>query len=209
MLQLLPGWQQPCTSKRQGKFRPRGRVDGRRRLLAMELLEERAMLSVAQEIQDQIAPYQNAINTALDIAMPLVGHQFHDLQDLTTLLQNSLSSIQARTSDVTASGNFQIAIALPTISTSFTFDLGLDALLQVNSLGTVAASLTPTLNVGFDFDGDHVSLDKLNTNLDLGFTLSLPNLQVSATLHGFLFAHLTDTGTSFSGHLKFRFDENN
>jgi hypothetical protein len=181
------------------------------------LLEERAMLSVAQDIQDKIAPYQSAINTALDVAtsFPLVGHQFDSLQELSTLLETSLPSIQAQVSDTMPSGHYEIPITLPTISHTFTFDLGLDALLQVSTAGGVAASLTPTLNIAFDYDGNGVSLDTAHTNLDLGFGLSLPNFQATASLNGLLYTHIADaslanqTGTSFNGHLKFGFDANN
>lgn len=217
MVQLLPGWRQLRSSKRQGKDRPRARIDGRRRLLAMEQLEERAMLSIAQDIHDLIAPYQSAINTSLDVAtaLPLVGHQFDSLQELSTLLQDSQASIQSQTASITASGHYQIAIPLPTITHTFTFDLGLDALLQVSTSGGVAASLTPTLNIGFDYNGTNVSLDTSHTNLDLGFGLTLPNFQATASLNGYLFTHIADaslanqTGTSFNGHLKFGFDASN
>lgn len=175
------------------------------------------MLSIAQEIQDQIAPYQSAINLSLDVAtaLPLIGNQLDSLQQLSTLLQNSLASIQSQTQHITTSGHYQIAIALPTISHTFTFDLGLDALLQVSTAGGVAATLTPVLNVGFDFDGNDVTLDSSNTNLDLGFSLSLPNFQATASLNGLLHTHIADAslsnqpGTSFTGNLKFEFDDNN
>src|SRR4051794_5845373 len=209
MLRFLPGWQQLCGSKQRGNLKPRFRVDSRRRRPALELLEERAMLSVAQDIQNAIAPYQTALNTALDVAtsLPLVGTQFKDLQELDTVLTNALDKIEAQTQSVT-SGHFQLAIPLTTISHTFTFDLGLDALLQVSTSGGVTASLTPTLNVGFDFDGTSVTLDKAHTNLDLGFGLSLPNFQATASLNGLLYTRISDAslagqpGTTFTGHLK-------
>src|SRR4029077_8532974 len=116
----------------------------------------------------------------------------NSLQDLKTLFQDSLTSIQAQTQNITASGHYQIAIPLTTISHTFTFDLGLDALLQVSTSGGVAASLTPTLNVGFDFDGTSATLDTAHTNLDLGFSLSLPNFQATASLNGLLYTHISD-----------------
>ena len=59
----------------------------------------------------------------------------------------------------------------------FTFDLGLNSFLQVTTAGGVTASITPALNIGFNFDGTSVSLDTANTNLDIGFALSLPNFR--------------------------------
>jgi hypothetical protein len=235
MLQILPGWNQLLRNGSRGRRRRAG-FEGSRRLgsfatakkcpstigshsrrPAFEILEERAMLSVAQDIQNQIAPYQSALSTALDVAtsLPLVGKQFKDLQELDTLLTNALSNISAQTQNVTTSGHFQLAIPLTTISHTFTFDLGLDALLQVSTSGGVAASLTPTLNVGFDFDGTSATLDTAHTNLDLGFSLTLPNFQATASLHGLLYTHISDAslanqpGTAFTGHLKFGFDNNN
>ena len=203
----------------QLKFQKRVRAvtDARWRRLAIEQLEERAMLSIAQDIQDQIAPYQGAINVSLDVAtaLPLIGTQLENLQQLSTLLDDSLASIQAQTAHITTSGNYQIAIALPTISHTFQFDLGLDALLQVSTAGDVTATLSPVLNVGFHFDGTDAELNLSQTNLNLGFSLALPNFQATASLNGLLYTHIADAslsgqpGTSFSGNLKFNFDENN
>ena len=71
----------------------RARCDGPTRRAMFEVLEERAMLTVAQDLQNLIAPYQTAVNNALAVAtsLPLVGHQLTVLQNLNTLLQNSLS----------------------------------------------------------------------------------------------------------------------
>ncbi|MGD9632582.1 MAG: hypothetical protein AB7U97_04825, partial [Pirellulales bacterium] len=142
---------------------------GSRRFLAFETLEERAMLSVAQDLQNAIGPYQSAINTSLDDAtsLPLIGHQLDSLQDISTLLETTLDDLQQATQGL-ANGHHQIAIALPTISHTFTFDLGLDALLQVSTSGGVAGSITPTLNIAFDVSGTSATLDVAHTNLDLG-----------------------------------------
>ena len=69
------------------------------------------MLSIAQDIRNEIAPYQAALNTALRAAtcLPLVGHPFDGLQALNPLLQNSLQSIEAKTQNI-ASGHVQLAI---------------------------------------------------------------------------------------------------
>ncbi len=177
------------------------------RHLAFEALEERALLSVAQDLQTQIQPYQSAINTALSVStnLPLVGHQFESLQQVTTLLQNTLADLQQATQGL-ANGHHQIAIALTTISHTFTFDLGLDALLQVSTSGGVAGSITPTLNIAFDVSGTSASLDVAHTNLDFGFSLTLPDFQATMSLNHWLYAHAVDQGSSFSGHLLFGFN---
>ena len=178
------------------------------RRLVFESLEERALLSVAQDLQTQIQPYQSAINTSLNVStsLPLVGHQFESLQQVTTLLENTLADLQQATQGV-ADGHHQIAIALTTISHTFTFDLGLDALLQVSTSGGVAGSITPTLNIGFDVSGTSATLDVAHTNLDLGFSLSLPDFQATMSFNHFLYAHAVDQGTNFAGHLIFGFDD--
>ncbi len=165
------------------------------------------MLSVAQDLVNAITPYQSSINTALDAAtrLPLVGHQFDSVPEISTILQNSLPSIDAQTQNLT-SGHHQLAIPLPTISHTFTFDLGLNAFLQVSTAGGVAASITPTLNIGFDYNGTSVTLDAANTNLDIGFGLTLPGFQATASLNGLLYTHVVDEGTNFNGHLAFAFE---
>jgi hypothetical protein len=182
----------------------------RPRRAAFEVLEERAMLSAAQDIQNQIAPYQNALNTALDVAtsLPLVGQQFKDLQELDTALTNALASIEAQTQNLT-SGHFQLAIPLPSISHTFTFDLGLDNFLQFSTSGGVAASLNPVLNVGFDYQNGTATINTAETNLDLGFGLALPSFQASLSFNHILYAHAVDQGTNFNGHLKFIFGAGN
>lgn len=168
------------------------------------------MLSAAQDIQNQIAPYQNALNTALDVAtsLPLVGQQFKDLQELDTALTNALASIEAQTQNLT-SGHFQLAIPLPSISHTFTFDLGLDNFLQFSTSGGVAASLNPVLNVGFDYQNGTATINTAETNLDLGFGLALPSFQASLSFNHILYAHAVDQGTNFNGHLKFIFGAGN
>ena len=179
------------------------------RRAVFEVLEERAMLSVAQDLQNLIAPYQTAINNALSVAtsLPLVGHQLSGLQDLSTLLQNSLQSIETTVQNVESGGHFQFAIPLPGISHTFTFDLGLDAFLKVSTSGGVTAAINPVLNVGFDVQDGDVSLDASQTNLDIGFSISLPNFQATASLNSVLFTKIVDQGTTFDGHLIFGFDD--
>ncbi len=211
MLRLTTGWRQLFQSS-PGRTLKRRLVsrDRRFRRAAFEVLEERAMLSVAQDLVNEITPYQNAINTALDVAtrLPLVGHQFDSVAEISTILQNSLASIDAQTQNLT-SGHHQLAIPLPTIAHTFTFDLGLDAFLQFSSSGGVTASISPTLKIGFDYNGTSVTLDAANTNLDLGFGLSLPGFQATASLNGFLYTHVVDQGSNFNGHLAFAFDNSN
>lgn len=172
-----------------------------------EVLEERAMLSVAQDLQNLVAPYQTAINNALSKAtsLPLVGHELTSLQDLNSLLQNSLSSIESTIGTV-ENGHFQFAIPLPSISTTFGFNLGLDAFLKVTTQGNVTAKITPVLNVGFDDQDGSISLDTDQTNLDVGFSITLPDFTATASLDGYLFTQIADQGTDFEGHLKFGFD---
>ncbi len=211
MLRLTSGWRQPRqrSAARISKRSPANR-DARFRRVAFEVLEERAMLSVAQDLVSAITPYQSAIDTALDAAtrLPLVGHQFDSVSEISTILQNSLPSIDAQTQNLT-SGHHQLAIPLPTISHTFTFDLGLNAFLQVSTAGGVAASITPTLNIGFDYNGTSITLDTANTNLDIGFGLTLPGFQATASLNGLLYTHVVDEGTNFNGHLAFAFGSSN
>lgn len=165
------------------------------------------MLSIAQDLQNDIEPYQSAINTALSVAtsLPLVGHQLTALQDLSTLLNNSLQEIEDATQSV-ANGHIQLAIPLGSISHTFTFDLGLDAFLQLSTSGGVTASIDPTLNLAFNNQDGNVTLDTANTNLDIGFGLSLPGFSAKGSFNGLLFAQAVDQGTNFAGHLTFGFD---
>ena len=67
---------------------------------------------------------------------------------------------------------------------TFTFDLGLDAFLQVNTSGGVSAAINPVLNIGFDLTNGVPSLDPTHTGLDIGFVIGLPNFQLTASLNG-------------------------
>ena len=195
-------------SVRGKRRRPvRDALNTRCRHMAFEPLEERALLTVAQDLVAQLTPYQTALDTALSTAarLPLVGNQLAGLQEFNSILQNSLSSIDAQTSNITNSDHYQFAVALPTLAKTFTFDLGLDAFLQVSTAGGVNAAINPVLNVGFDYQGGVVSLDTVNTNLDLGFSLSLPNFVATMSLNGWLFTRAVDAGTTFQGHLGFDF----
>ena len=177
------------------------------RRTAFEPLEERALLTVAQDLVGQLAPYQTALDTALDTAarLPLVGDQLADLQEFNSILQDSLSSIEAQTQNITNNGHYNRTVPLPALAKTFTFDLGLDAFLQVSTAGGVNAAINPVLNVGFDYQAGVVSLDTLNTNLDLGFDLSLPNFVATMSLNGLLFTRAVDAGTTFQGNLGFTF----
>ncbi len=157
--------------------------------LAFEALEERALLSVGQDIVNELTPYQAALTNAIDTAasLPLVGNDFKGLQQLNTILQDSLTSVESKTQNL-SSGHLQLAIPLPSISPPpLKFDLGLDAFLKVTTAGGVAAAINPTLNVGIDYDAQSgsVTLDAADTNLDIGFSLTLPNFQATMSLNGF------------------------
>ena len=67
----------------------------------------------------------------------------------------------------------------------------------------MTASITPTLNVAFDYQNGNVSLDAADTNLDIGFELTLPNFTATMSLNGLLFTHAVDAGTDFKGDIKF------
>jgi MBG domain (YGX type)/Bacterial Ig-like domain (group 3)/Putative Ig domain/Dockerin type I domain len=194
-------------SKKSDAKRKRWQLDIDWRRTKFELLEDRAMLSVAQDIVNDITPYQNALSSAINAvtSLPLIGTQLKGLQQFNTILQDSLQSIESQTQNL-SDGHFQLAIPLPSISHTFTFNLGLDAFLQVQTSGGVAGSITPTLNVGFDYEDGSVSLDLANTDLDVGFGLTLPNFQATMSLNGFLYTHAVDAGTDFEGHLAFGFD---
>ena len=127
--------------KRRKKQSPSIKAPHRRRP-GFEVLEERAMLSVAQDIVNQLTPYQNALNTALDVmtSLPLVGEELSELQEWNTVFQDSVTSLASRV-DALTNGHFEFAIPLPSLSETFTFDLGLDAFLQVNTSGGVSAAM--------------------------------------------------------------------
>jgi hypothetical protein len=182
-----------------------------RRRFAFEVLEERALLSVSQDLFDQVAPYQTALNNAINVmtSLPLVGDQLKDLEELNSILADSLSSIDSQVDEL-SSGHIQIVIPLPSIAETFTFDLGLDAFLQFSSSGGVAVAINPVLNLGFNYDlqnGD-VDLVEEESNLDIGFNISLPNFQATLSFNGVLFTKAVDEGTNFAGNLKFGFEDN-
>ena len=206
--------------KRRNKYGKKHRrcfVEARWRSPAFEVLEERAMLSVATDLVGQLTPYQTALNTRLDAStlLPLVGHQLADLQEFDTIFQDSLQSIDTQTQGITNSGHYQLTVPLPSLARTFTFDLGLDAFLRASVAGGVSAAINPTLVVGFDYQNGSAVLDAVQTSLDLGFNLSLlPNFQATMSFNnsllfpnGLLFARADDdAGTNFQGNLGFDFN---
>jgi hypothetical protein len=172
-----------------------------------EILEERAMLSVAQDLANSIAPYQAALTSALNTAtqLPLVGRQLTDLAEFATILQNLESKISPQTQSIINDGHYQITVGLPTLAKTLGFNLGLDAFLQAKAVGNVQVSVNPTLNVGFDYTGGNVSLDLGQTRFDIGFGVSLPGFEGTFSLNGLLFAKAVDQGTNFNGVLGFGF----
>ncbi len=172
-----------------------------------ESLEDRRLLTVSQDLVAQLTPYQNALNNTLDVAtkLPLIGNQLADLQKWNTVFQDSLTSLASKVDSLT-NGRFDLAVPLPAFSDTFTFDLGLDAFLQVRTSGGVSASITPVLNVGFNLNDGVPSLDPTKTGLDINFAIGLPNFELTASLNGFLYAKAVDAGTTFSGKLGFTFD---
>jgi hypothetical protein len=181
---------------------------------AFEELEERAMLTISDvpsNLQNALQPYQAAIDGALDVAvsLPLVGQALSELGDVRTLLDNSLGSIQSALQTL-PQGHVVLPIPLTTITTSFDFNLGLDAFLKLTASGQVSATISPVLTVAFDYDSDgNVTLDTAHTKLDVDFGLSLPNVQLTGSLNGYLYAHAVDQGTNFNGDLSFQFDPSN
>ena len=194
--------------KRHTRHRP-SIIFSRWRRSTFEILEERAMLSVSQDLVAKLQPYQNALNTALDVmtSLPLVGDELSQLQEWNTVFQDSVNSLASHV-DTLTNGHFELAIPLPSLSKTFTFDLGLDAFLQINTSGGVSAAINPVLNVGFDLTNGVPSLDTTHTGLDIGFVIGLPNFQLTASLNGLLYAKAVDAGTTFSGNLGFNFDTN-
>ncbi len=208
-------------NRRRGKLRHnrlttrRAALDGTARRATFEVLEERAMLTVgvAADLQALIGPYQSDINTVLGAAakLPLVGHQLTALQDLDALLENKVSEIQSTLDKTPATDGFNhIALQLPSITASFNIDLNLDAFLKisVSTPNGVNVSITPVVDIGFNYDNGTVTLDSTTSDLDIGFSVSLPGFTATASLHGYLFTQIADQGTDFEGHLKFNFDPN-
>src|SRR5262245_49575941 len=205
-------WETRTTSPRKVHRRAAGAtfLDRPRWLSpAFEILEDRRLLTLAQDLVDDIAPYQQAITSALNAAtqLPLVGNQLTGLAEFATLLQNSESSIASQTQAITTSGHYQINVPLPSLSKTFGFNLGLDAFLQAAATGNVQAAINPVLMIGFDYNAGtgSVSLDITQTSLDIGFDVSLPGFQGTFSFNGLLFTKAVDTGTNFHGDLVFDF----
>lgn len=177
------------------------------RRLGGEQLEDRRLMTVSQDLVNQLKPYQNALDNALDVAtsLPLVGKQLASLQRWNTVFQDSVTSLASQV-DALTNGNFQLAVPLPSLTTTFTFDLGLDALLQVHTSGGVSAAINPVLNVGFNLSNGVPALDATRTGLDINFVVGLPNFELTASLNGLMYAKAVDAGTNFSGTLGFVFD---
>ncbi len=145
----------------------------------VELLEDRAMLSVSQDLATAIAPYQSALTTALNVAtqLPLVGHQLTALSELTMVLQNTQASIDTQTQSITANGHYNMTVPLPGLSKTFSFNLGLDAFLQATAVGSVHADINPSLihRLRFDERFGRRSMSG-RRELDVGFNIIPPRL---------------------------------
>jgi hypothetical protein len=200
------------TSSRKRPPRPRknkpSAKDSRgRSCTAIQVLEDRLLLSAAQDLVNQIKPYQTALSTAINAAtsLPLIGNQFKGVQQFNTILQDSLTSLESQTQNLT-NGHYQLAVPLPAIAQTFQFDLGLDSFLQFSTSGGVAVTFNPVLNVGFDYQNGSATLNASQTNLDLGLNVSLPNFTATLTFNNLLYANAVDEGTNFGMHLGFGFD---
>ena len=144
------------------------------------------------------------------MSLPLVGKQLAGLQEFTTILQDAESNIASQTQSIANNGHYQLSVPLAALAKSFSFNLGLDAFLKATASGNVSAAITPTLNVGFDFQNGVVSPDAGETNLDIGFDLTLPNFTGTFSLSNVLYVHAENaSGTDFHGDLTFGFDANN
>ncbi len=200
------------SSLRKRRPRPRknkpGARDSRgRSCTAIQVLEDRLLLSAGSDLVNQLKPYQTALTTAINAAtsLPLIGNQFKSVQQFNTILQDSLTSIESQTQNLT-SGHYQLAVPLPAISQTFQFDLGLNSFLQFSTSGGVAVTFNPVLNIGFDYQNGSATLDASQSNLDLGLNVSLPNFTATLTFNKLLYANAVDEGTNFSMHLGFGFD---
>ena len=199
----------PPRRRRRGRIITGDALTPSRPLCArFEQLEDRVMLTVAQDLVNQLTPFQTALDNALKAAasLPLVGKQFKDVPDLKTIFQSPDTETQIDNNTQNPQAHNLLHIPLPTISTTFMFDLGLDAFLQVKSQGSVGASITPTLNVAFDYQNGSVSLDAADTSLDIGFDLKLqPGFNVTMSLNGLLYTQAVDANgaTDFNGDIKF------
>ncbi len=90
MLRIIAGWRQRRGQSHSRRAKPqRVRLDRPWRRLRFAVFEDRAMLSVAHDLQNEIAAYRTAIDPALSVAtsLPLVGPELNTLQNLSTLLQ--------------------------------------------------------------------------------------------------------------------------
>jgi uncharacterized repeat protein (TIGR01451 family) len=177
------------------------------RRLVLEQLEAREMLTVAQDLAAAIAPYQPALTSALNAAtqLPLVGDQLNRSSEFATVLQNTESSINSQTQDITADGHYQVTVPLPSLSKTFGFNLGLDSFLKATAVGNVHAEIDPRLTIGFDVNAGAASIDVGQTRFDIGFGLSLPGFQGTFSFNGLLFSNAVDAGTSFNGDMGFQF----
>ncbi len=124
----------------------------------------------------------------------------------TRFFKTALPGIDTQTQGIASNGHYDLDVALPSLARTFTFDLGLDAFLQVSASGGVSAAINPVLHVGFDYLNGATSLDALETSLDIGFNVSLPGFQATMSFNGLLFTRAVDAGTSFQGHLEFDFN---
>lgn len=203
----------PNRKRRNRLAAGRTPLDGPTRRAVFEVLEERAILTVAADLQALIAPYQSNIDTVLHNAarLPLVGTQLTALSNLNALLENKVSEIQSALDNLPATdGHNHISLQLQSIPASFNIDLNLDAFLKV-SVSTpngVNVMITPAIDIGFNYDNGTVTLDPTTSDLDIGFSVSLPGFTAQASLDGYLFTQIADQGTNFNGDLKFNFDPN-
>ena len=171
MLQILPGWSHLLRT-RSRRNRRRAGIEGRKgfgtfaaakgcpstnpaygRRPAFEMLEERAMLSVAQDLQDPDPAVPKRRSTPRSTSRPACrwwASSSRACRNHARCSKTRWPIIEQATQGIWPTGITRSRLPLTTISHTFTFDLGLDALLQVSTSGGVAGSITPTLNIGFD-----------------------------------------------------------
>ncbi len=107
--------------------------------------------------------------------LPLVGSQFKSVQEFSRIFQDSLQSIESQTQGITNNGHYDLAIPLPSLAKTFTFDLGLDAFLQVSASGGVSATINPVLNVGFEYlNGKNSSMRTWIATIGFPFVIERP-----------------------------------
>ena len=179
------------------------------RRLALERWRGVRLLSVGQDLVNELTPYQAAPEHRPGRRhKPAAGGQTVERR-AETRYDPQRFALERREPDRNqlVSGQYKLSIPLPAISPPpLTFDLGLDAFLQVKTAGGVAVAINPTLNVVFNDQNGSITLDAADTNLDIGFGLTLPNFQATMSLNGLLYTHAVDEGTHFDGHLIFGFD---